>query len=31
LAAGQRLLEDESEFIDFAGSAVFVTEEHEIF
>lgn len=30
-AAGQRLLEDEGEFIDFAGSAVFVTEEHEIF
>lgn len=30
-AAGQRLLEDEAEFIDFAGSAVFVTEEHEIF
>jgi uncharacterized protein (TIGR02118 family) len=30
-AAGQRLLEDESEFIDFASSAVFVTEEHEIF
>ena len=31
VAAGQRLLEDEGEFIDFAGSAVFVTEEHEIF
>ncbi|MEZ4333212.1 MAG: EthD domain-containing protein [Myxococcota bacterium] len=30
-AAAQRLLEDEAEFIDFAGSAVFVTEEHEIF
>lgn len=30
-AAGQRLLEDESEFIDFADSAVFVTEEFEIF
>lgn len=30
-AAGQRLLEDEAEFIDFASSAVFVTEEHEIF
>ena len=30
-AAGQRLLEDEAEFIDFANSAVFVTEEHEIF
>lgn len=30
-AAGQRLLEDEAEFIDFADSAVFVTEEHEIF
>lgn len=29
--AGQRLLEDEAEFIDFARSAVFVTEEHEIF
>jgi len=31
LAAGQRLLEDEGEFIDFAGSSVFVTEEKEIF
>lgn len=31
VAAGQRLLEDEGEFIDFAESAVFVTEEHEIF
>ena len=31
LAAGRRLLEDEGEFIDFADSAVFVTEEHEIF
>ncbi len=30
-AAGQRLLEDESEFIDFAHSSVFVTEEKEIF
>lgn len=30
-AAGQRLLEDEAQFIDFAGSAVFVTEEKEIF
>lgn len=30
-AAGQRLLEDEAEFIDFANSSVFVTEEHEIF
>ena len=30
-AAGQRLLEDEAEFIDFANSAVFVTEEKEIF
>lgn len=30
-AAGARLLQDESEFIDFADSAVFVTEEHEIF
>jgi len=29
--AGQRLLEDESEFIDFAHSSVFVTEEKEIF
>lgn len=29
--AGQRLLEDEAEFIDFANSAVFVTEEREIF
>ena len=31
VAAGQRLLEDESEFIDFADSCVFLTEEHEIF
>ena len=31
LAASQRLLEDESEFIDFARSHVFLTEEHEIF
>ena len=30
-AAGQRLLEDEGEFIDFAHSSVFVTEEKEIF
>ena len=30
-AAGQRLLEDESEFIDFAHSSVFVTEAKEIF
>ena len=30
-AAGQRLLEDEAEFIDFAHSSVFVTEEKEIF
>ena len=30
-AAGQRLLEDEGEFIDFAHSCVFVTEEKEIF
>ncbi len=30
-AAGRRLLEDESTFIDFAGSAVFLTVEHEIF
>ena len=29
--AGRRLLEDESRFIDFAASSVFVTEEHEIF
>jgi hypothetical protein len=31
LAASQRLLEDEGEFIDFANSNVFLTEEHEIF
>lgn len=31
LAASQQLLEDESEFIDFANSRVFLTEEHEIF
>ncbi len=31
LAASQQLLEDESEFIDFEGSSVFLTEEHEIF
>jgi uncharacterized protein (TIGR02118 family) len=30
-AAAQRLLEDEAEFIDFARSCVFLTEEHEIF
>ncbi len=30
-AAGQRLLEDESTFIDFANSTVFVTTEHTIF
>jgi uncharacterized protein (TIGR02118 family) len=29
--AGRRLFEDESRFIDFAASSVFVTEEHEIF
>lgn len=31
LAASRRLLEDEGEFIDFANSHVFLTEEHEIF
>ena len=31
IEAGRRLLEDESTFIDFAGSSVFYTEEHEIF
>jgi hypothetical protein len=31
LAASQKLLEDEGEFIDFARSHVFLTEEHEIF
>ena len=31
MAASQRLLEDESEFIDFSNSRVFLTEEHEIF
>jgi uncharacterized protein (TIGR02118 family) len=31
LAAGQQLLEDEGRFIDLAESAVFLTEEHEIF
>ena len=31
LAAAQQLYEDEAEFIDFANSAVFLTEEHEIF
>lgn len=31
LAASERLLEDETEFIDFARSRVFLTEEHEIF
>lgn len=30
-AAGRRLLEDESTFIDFARSSVFYTVEHEIF
>ncbi len=30
LAASQRLLEDEGEFIDFANSHVFLTVEHEI-
>jgi hypothetical protein len=30
-AAGKVLLEDESTFIDFANSAVFVTREHTIF
>lgn len=29
--AARRLLEDEARFIDFAGSRVFLTEEHEIF
>jgi uncharacterized protein (TIGR02118 family) len=29
--AGRQLLEDERKFIDFARSAVFLTEEHEIF
>lgn len=31
LAASRQLLEDEAEFIDFAHSTVFLTEEHEIF
>ncbi len=31
LAATQQLYEDEAQFIDFARSAVFLTEEHEIF
>jgi hypothetical protein len=31
LAASKRLFEDESEFIDFPNSHVFLTEEHEIF
>ncbi len=31
IAALEKLLQDESEFIDFAGSSVFLTEEHEIF
>ena len=31
LDAGRKLLEDESKFIDFANSSVFLTEEHEIF
>ncbi len=30
-AAYKRLLADESEFIDFAGSSIFLTEEHVIF
>ena len=30
-AAGRKLLEDESTFIDFASSSVFLTVEHEIF
>ena len=29
--AMQMLLEDESTFIDFAGSTIFMTEEHKIF
>jgi hypothetical protein len=29
--AGRRLLEDESTFIDFANSSVFLTVEHDIF
>lgn len=29
--AGRKLAEDEAKFIDFAGSRVFMTEEHEIF
>ena len=29
--AGRALLEDESKFIDFARSSIFLTEEHEIF
>jgi hypothetical protein len=31
LEAQQRLMEDESKFIDFARSCVFMTEEHMIF
>ena len=31
LVAARQLYEDEAEFIDFANSAVFLTEEHEIF
>ena len=31
VAAGRRLLEDESTFLDFPNCSVFVTEEHEIF
>lgn len=31
LEAGRALLEDESTFIDFARSSIFLTEEHEIF
>ena len=30
-AAGRRLLEDESTFLDFPNCSIFVTEEHEIF
>ena len=31
LDASQQLIEDESDFLDFANSSVFLTEEHEIF
>jgi hypothetical protein len=31
LAAGEKLLRDESTFVDFAGSSIFYTVEHEIF